>query len=90
MVATIMSVLNALISGEIPNFTGVSDPYEEPLNPEVIVETDKESVEESVAKILSALEAHGYIPAATAVCHHTGDEAIYPFPCAASDARRAR
>jgi adenylylsulfate kinase len=54
------------IRGEIPNFTGVSDPYEEPLKPEVVVETDKESVEESVGKILIALEAHGYIPAATA------------------------
>jgi len=52
------------IRGEIPNFTGVSDPYEEPLNPEVVVETDKETVEESVAKILTALEARGYIPAA--------------------------
>jgi len=54
------------IRGEIQNFTGVSDPYEEPLKPEVVVETDKESVEESVGKILAALEAHGYIPAATA------------------------
>lgn len=38
--------------GEIPNFTGISDPYEEPLKPEVICETDKESVEECVAKII--------------------------------------
>ncbi len=52
------------IRGEIPNFTGVSDPYEEPLNPEVVVETDRETVEESVAKILAALEARGYVPAA--------------------------
>lgn len=51
------------LRGEIQNFTGVSDPYEEPLNPEVVVETDRETVEESVAKILAALEARGYVPA---------------------------
>jgi adenylylsulfate kinase len=49
------------LRGEISNFTGVSDPYEPPLNPEVIVDTDRESVEESVAKILAALEEHDYI-----------------------------
>jgi adenylyl-sulfate kinase len=48
-------------AGEIPNFTGISDPYEEPLNPEVVVETDKESPEESVTKILNKLEELGYI-----------------------------
>ncbi len=48
-------------SGEIPEFTGVSDPYEEPLNAEVVVETDKESPEDSVAKIISTLEELGYI-----------------------------
>lgn len=53
------------LKGEIQNFTGVSDPYEEPLHPEVIVETDRETVEESVAKILAVLEAKGYVPAAT-------------------------
>lgn len=42
--------------GEIKNFTGVSDPYEEPLNPEVVVETRKETPEESVGKILRKLE----------------------------------
>ncbi|HOE11019.1 MAG TPA: adenylyl-sulfate kinase [bacterium] len=48
--------------GEIKNFTGVSDPYEEPSNPEVIVETDKETVEQCVAKITRTLELLGYIP----------------------------
>jgi len=48
--------------GEIKNFTGVSDPYEEPLKPEVIVETDKETVEQSVDKIIRTLELMGYIP----------------------------
>jgi adenylyl-sulfate kinase len=48
------------MSGELKHFTGVSDPYEEPQNPEVIVDTEFETVEESVAKILAAIEARGY------------------------------
>ena len=48
------------LRGEITNFTGVSDPYEEPTNPEVLVETDKETVEESVQKILTALDRRGW------------------------------
>lgn len=51
------------LAGEIKNYTGVSDPYEEPLSPEVVVETDKESVEESVGKILNALQNLGYLEA---------------------------
>ena len=47
--------------GKIKNFTGVDDPYEEPENPEVIVETDKESTEESVQKIFAKLEELGYL-----------------------------
>lgn len=50
------------LAGEIENFTGVSDPYEEPLDPEVTVDTDQESIEESVAKIIGRLEELGYIP----------------------------
>jgi adenylyl-sulfate kinase len=49
------------LRGEIANFTGVSDPYEAPTNPDVTVNTDSESVEESVAKILAVLEQRGYI-----------------------------
>ncbi|MDF2958036.1 MAG: Adenylylsulfate kinase [Candidatus Alkanophagales archaeon MCA70_species_1] len=48
--------------GEIKNFTGISDPYEEPLNPEIVVETDKEGVEACVNKILRKLEELGYLP----------------------------
>ncbi len=48
-------------AGEVKNFTGVSDPYEEPLKPEVIVETDKETPEESTNKIIARLEALGYL-----------------------------
>jgi adenylyl-sulfate kinase len=39
--------------GEIPQFTGISDPYEPPVAPEIVVRTDRETVAESVAKILA-------------------------------------
>ncbi|MEW6381270.1 MAG: adenylyl-sulfate kinase [bacterium] len=54
------------LAGEIKNYTGVSDPYEDPLNPEVTVETHRESVEESTAKVLAKLMELGYIPALAA------------------------
>lgn len=54
------------LAGEIENFTGVSDPYEEPLNAEVVVHTDTESLEESTAKIVAKLEALGYVPRTSA------------------------
>ncbi|HLH60507.1 MAG TPA: adenylyl-sulfate kinase [Ktedonobacteraceae bacterium] len=47
--------------GKIKGFTGVDDPYEEPEHPELIVETDKETVEESVARIFAKLEELGYL-----------------------------
>ncbi|MGA1869468.1 MAG: adenylyl-sulfate kinase [bacterium] len=47
--------------GIIPEFTGISAPYEEPDNPEVLIETDKLSVEESVEKILTTLKSNGII-----------------------------
>lgn len=50
-------------AGAIQNFTGIDDPYEPPLNPEVECRTDLESLEESVAKILASLEERGYLPA---------------------------
>jgi adenylylsulfate kinase len=50
------------IKGEIKNFTGVSDPYEEPLKPEIVVDTEKETEEESTNKIIKTLEILGYIP----------------------------
>jgi adenylylsulfate kinase len=51
------------LSGEIKNFTGVSDPYEEPLDAEVVVQTDVESEDESTAKIIKTLEIMGHVPA---------------------------
>jgi adenylyl-sulfate kinase len=49
------------IAGEIQNFTGVNDPYEEPLNPEIVLNTHQETVEECVTRCLAYLEEHGYI-----------------------------
>ncbi len=49
------------LAGEIKNYTGIDDPYEEPLNPEVVLETDKETPQESLAKIMQKLEILGYL-----------------------------
>ncbi len=49
------------LKGEIKNMTGIQDVYEPPENPEVVVETDKESVDESVKKILDYLVEAGFI-----------------------------
>lgn len=54
------------LAGEIPHFTGVSDPYEEPECADVIIESGSETVDESAAKIIGRLEELGYIPAAGA------------------------
>jgi adenylylsulfate kinase len=54
-------------AGEIKHFTGLDDPYEEPAAPEIICNTEQESADESVAIVLSALEALAYIPAAVTV-----------------------
>jgi adenylylsulfate kinase len=53
------------MAGEIPVFTGVSDPYEEPLQAEIIVDTNQETAEQSARKILLTLEQMGYIPASS-------------------------
>jgi len=48
-------------AGDIPEFTGISAPYEEPENPEITIETDRETIEEGVRKIISYLEENGFI-----------------------------
>jgi len=48
-------------AGEIPNFTGVSDPYEAPLRPEVVIHSDAETPEESAEKVWAKLRALGLI-----------------------------
>ncbi len=50
------------LAGELPNFTGVSDPYEPPLRPEVVVDSELETVEESVERVLEALVRLGHLP----------------------------
>ncbi|PWT84776.1 MAG: adenylyl-sulfate kinase [Blastocatellia bacterium] len=49
------------LRGELPNFTGISDPYEPPIHAEVTVQTDREQVEESVSRILAYLEKNGLV-----------------------------
>jgi adenylylsulfate kinase len=49
-------------SGEIPNFTGISSPYEPPKNPEITIDTENRTVEECVEQIVDALEQRGVIP----------------------------
>ena len=49
------------IAGEIKNFTGVSDPFEEPLKPELVIDSDKESEDESLKNVLNKLEELGYL-----------------------------
>ena len=47
--------------GLVKNFTGISDPYEEPENPEITIETDKQSIEECVEQVLNYLEKKNLI-----------------------------
>jgi adenylylsulfate kinase len=49
-------------SGEIKQFTGISDPYEAPLSPEIECRTDLETLEESTTKVLTRLQEMGYLP----------------------------
>jgi adenylylsulfate kinase len=49
------------LAGEIPHFTGISDPYEPPAAPEVTIDSSQDSLEDSLASILRVLEARGII-----------------------------
>jgi adenylylsulfate kinase len=59
-------------AGQIKNFTGVDDPYEAPENPELIIPTHEQTLEESVNCVLTYLESRGLIPAVETV---TAEEA---------------
>ena len=48
-------------AGEIKNYTGIDSPYEIPENPELIIDTDNQGLEDSVSTILSFLELNGVI-----------------------------
>src|SRR6202790_4469435 len=50
------------LAGEIKNFTSVSDPYEEPLTPEITLHSDTETKEQAPARLLPALKAKNFIP----------------------------
>jgi len=52
------------LAGEIPHFTGVSDPYEEPLRPELVVDTEREDVGDSATRVIERLVELGYLRSA--------------------------
>jgi adenylyl-sulfate kinase len=60
------------IAGEIAQFTGISDPYEEPLSPELRLDTSTITVHEGVARILSTLHDLGYLDAASVADNASG------------------
>ena len=62
--------------GKLKGFTGVDDPYEEPLQPELMVETDKETIEESIARIFTKLVELGYLERAPTNSHSQAIEAL--------------
>ncbi|HJQ26235.1 MAG TPA: adenylyl-sulfate kinase [Blastocatellia bacterium] len=62
------------LAGEIKHFTGIDDPYEAPLAPEVIVETDRETPDESAARIIAKLEELQYIAATSAVDAYSDED----------------
>jgi adenylylsulfate kinase len=50
-------------AGEIPEFTGISAPYEEPEKPELVLDTGSQTEDESVAALVAYLEKQGYLSA---------------------------
>jgi len=52
-------------AGEIPEFTGISAPYEPPLDPELVLRTDLETPEQSASRVVDFLAEHGYLEART-------------------------
>ena len=66
------------MAGEIPAFTGVSDPYEAPLDPELVLDTTKEGPEESARRVIATLERLGYLPAPEVGkgAYDAGDEVV--------------
>ena len=65
------------LSGELPHFTGVSDPYEPPESPELVLHTDKERIDESVAVVLGWLERRGLTPSLQTSAAPGSDHASY-------------
>ena len=59
------------LAGAITDFTGISHPYEEPVAPEVIIESNRETAEVSVSRIVARLEELGYLAPAHGVADPT-------------------
>ncbi len=59
------------LAGEIKEFTGISDPYEEPLRPDVTVETDRENIATSAAKIIAEIERRGLVSTSLAAVDYS-------------------
>ena len=64
------------LAGEIKHFTGVDDPYEAPVKPEILIESEKETVEESAAKIIRTLEVMALVPRVAGEDYSAGDEEV--------------
>jgi sulfate adenylyltransferase/3'-phosphoadenosine 5'-phosphosulfate synthase len=64
------------LRGEIQNFTGVNDPYEAPSSPEITVDSERETVDESLGRILDALERRGHIWRGVRERHFEGGEEL--------------
>lgn len=62
------------LAGEIKNFTGIDDPYEPPVSPEVTVHTDSETAQQSAARIVSKLELMGLVAASETAGYSEEDE----------------
>ena len=60
------------LKGEIEQFTGVSDPYEPPVAPDLILKTDQEEPHESARKVLEKLEFYGYVSPLREIEEYTG------------------
>src|SRR5690606_15737355 len=74
------------IAGEIPHFTGISDPYEPPESPDLVVRTDQEEIEASVRRVLELLEDRGFLsPQARISASRPGRGEPAAAPPAASD-----
>jgi len=63
------------MAGEIENFTGISDPYEVPVNPEIVVHTAQQTLEEGVGVVLQRLEELGYLEPEEKDVYSAEDEA---------------
>jgi adenylylsulfate kinase len=49
------------MNGEIPQFTGINSPYEEPLNPDIILDAEHKSIEDNLKALLEMLKRKGII-----------------------------